>query len=236
MRTQTRSMRAATGIYTQPALIYRILRRRFGFLNWWPGETKAEILVGAVLTQQTSWKNVEKAIAELKRNNALNIEKLAKMNIRKLERLIRQSGFYRQKASRLKGICTYILKRHGSIEAMFRQDIAELRKELLSLNGVGRETADSIILYASEKPIFVIDAYTRRAMSRISGGVISEETDYDTLRAYFESHIKKDITLYKDFHAQFVELGKNYCKSKPLCEECPLNRVCIYASRENAKQ
>jgi len=236
MRTQARSMRAAAGIYTQPALIYRILRRRFGFLNWWPGETKAEILIGAVLTQQTSWKNVEKAIAELKRNNALSIEKIAKMNIGKLERLIRQSGFYRQKARRLKSICTYILKRHGSIEAMFRQDIAELRKELLSLNGVGRETADSIILYASEKPIFVIDAYTRRAMSRISGGVISEETDYDTLRAYFESRIKKDITLYKDFHAQFVELGKNYCKSKPLCKECPLNRVCIYAVRENAKQ
>ncbi len=212
----------------KPLDLYRAMRKRFGFLNWWPGETKFEILVGAVLTQQTSWKNVEKAIAELRKADCLSLECVSSVNARRLEKLVRQSGFYRQKAARLKGICSYISDNYRSLDAMFVKDPQELRKELLGLNGIGKETADSIILYAAEKPIFVIDAYTRRAVSRLSGGAVEESIDYDTLRLYFESKIPRDVTLYKDFHAQFVELGKGFCKTKPLCSECPLNGSCIY--------
>ncbi|MGC8478702.1 MAG: endonuclease III domain-containing protein [Candidatus Micrarchaeia archaeon] len=214
-----------------PISLYKALRKRFGFLHWWPGETKLEILVGAVLTQQTSWKNVEKAIAELKKANCIDLECLARINVHKLEKLIRQSGFYRQKAARLKGICSYIYRNYQGLDKLFEKDPQELRKELLSLNGIGKETADSIILYSAEKPVFVIDAYTRRSMSRITGGAISEDVDYDALRIYFESSIPKELSLYKDFHAQFVELGKNYCRTKPLCEECPLNSLCHYYAK-----
>ena len=150
-----------------PILIYRRLRRHFGFRDWWPGDSDFEVLVGAVLTQQTTWKNVEKAIANLKEADSLSMEKIASMDIRKLERLIRPSGYYRQKAKRLKGICARIKKEHGSLGNLLKLEKNGLRKELLSYNGIGMETADSIILYAAEKPVFVIDAYTKRAMHRI---------------------------------------------------------------------
>ncbi|MEM3227929.1 MAG: hypothetical protein QXK65_03220 [Candidatus Micrarchaeaceae archaeon] len=226
----------AAQAYSNPMLLYHALRKRFGFLDWWPGDTKFEILVGAILTQQTSWKNVEKAIANLKSAHVLNLKSMAKIKRVKLERLIRQSGFYRQKAQRLHGVCSYILNNYGSLQRMFKQEAKSLRKELLELNGIGRETADSIILYAAEKPIFVIDAYTRRAMARLSGGALDENEDYDALRKYFESRIRKDVELYKDFHAQFVELGKNYCKTKPLCPGCPLNDICIYYKKEKSQK
>lgn len=209
-----------------PMEIYALLRRRFGFLDWWPGDTKFEILVGAILTQQTSWKNVEKALANLKRAHALNLKRLAHIDKNELESYIRPSGFYRQKAWRLKGVCSYILSNYGTLERFFSRNAAELRNELLSLNGIGEETADSIVLYAAEKPVFVVDAYTRRAMHRITG--IDEKISYGELQRFFESRAKKDVGLYKDMHAQFVELGKNYCKTVPKCLECPLNSVCLH--------
>lgn len=209
-----------------PMKLYALMRGRFGFLNWWPADTKFEILAGAVLTQQTSWKNVERALANLRRAHALSLESIAHINITKLERLIRPSGFYRQKAARLKGICSYILGNYGTLERFLSQNATALRKELLSLNGVGEETADSIVLYAGGKPVFVIDAYTRRAMHRVAG--TSENISYGELQGFFESRARRNVRLYKDMHAQFVELGKRYCKAKPVCEGCPLNSVCMY--------
>jgi endonuclease-3 related protein len=210
-----------------PSLIYKKLRARFGFLDWWPGDTKFEIFVGAILTQQTSWNNVEKAIANLKAARCLNLEKISSLSTSSLESLIRPSGFYRQKARRLSGICKSVKKDYGSLRELFRLKKNELRKVLLSYNGIGNETADSIILYAAEKPIFVIDAYTKRAMHRITPN-IAEDVDYDYLQEYFKGRIKMSLNLYKDMHAQFVELGKRYCKTRPACAECPLNDVCEY--------
>ena len=208
--------------------IYKALRKHFGFRHWWPGDSPFEVFVGAVLTQQTTWLNVEKAISNLKHANALDINKIAYMKIADLRRLIRPSGYYRQKATRLKQLCRTIIKQYGSFNNMLMLDKNQLRKALLAYNGIGRETADSIILYAAEKPIFVIDAYTKRAMSRINPS-IRDDVDYDELRTYFEGSIKRNVRLYKDFHAQFVELGKNYCrKSFPLCSVCPLQNICSF--------
>ena len=215
----------------EPLIVYERLRRHFGFQKWWPGETDFEVFVGAILTQQTSWKNAEKALANLKKNDSLTIEKIAKMPIAKLQRLIRPSGFYMQKAGRLKSLCSTILKEQGSLERLFTMDTDELRGILLSYNGIGKETADSIILYASHKPVFVIDAYTKRAMHRINPS-ISENIAYDELKSYFEVRIGKQLQLYKDFHAQFVELGKSYCRKKPLCTDCPLSDMCSFGIAE----
>ncbi|MGA2800354.1 MAG: endonuclease [Candidatus Micrarchaeaceae archaeon] len=213
-----------------PILIYRRLRRHFGFRDWWPGDSDFEVLVGAVLTQQTTWKNVEKAIANLKEADSLSMEKIASMDIRKLERLIRPSGYYRQKAKRLKGICARIKKEHGSLGNLLKLEKNGLRKELLSYNGIGMETADSIILYAAEKPVFVIDAYTKRAMHRIDPS-ISADIEYEQLRGYFEERLEMKTELYNDFHAQFVELGKRYCTAaRPSCGECPLRDVCHFGA------
>ena len=216
----------------KPLQIYKKLRAHFGFLDWWPGDTNFEVFVGAILTQQTTWKNVEKAIANLKSSDSLSVKKIANMTISKLERLVRPSGYYHQKAGRLKSICRAILKEHGTFENLLAKDREELRKILLSYNGIGRETADSIILYAANKPIFFIDAYTRKSINRINPSV-KKDADYDELRNYFERNLKGNLTLYQDFHAQFVQLGKNYCKSKPLCSRCPLKGVCAYGIAEN---
>lgn len=205
---------------------YLTLKDWFGFLDWWPGETKDEIIIGAILTQNTNWKNVEKAIANLRKEQTLDLKKISSIKTGKLERLIRPSGFYRQKASRLKGFASYIFDNYKGLDQFFEKDLASLREELLSLKGIGPETADSIILYAAEKPIFVIDAYTIRIMSRIHGK--KKEFEYGDLQSLISKGIREDLALYKDFHAQFVELGKNYCKKEPLCEECPLSRICKY--------
>ncbi len=210
-----------------PSRIYRLLRRRFGFLDWWPGETKMEIVAGAILTQQTSWRNVERALSNLKAAKALELGALARMPIAKLELLVRPSGFYRQKARRLKGICSSVVRRYGTLERFFALERSSLREALLAMDGIGPETADSITLYAAGKPVFVIDAYTRRAMHRITG--MDENISYAVLQRFFERSLKRDVALYKDMHAQFVELGKRYCRPVPLCAECPLKGVCLHA-------
>jgi endonuclease-3 related protein len=213
-----------------PSLMYKKLRARFGFRDWWPGDTRFEIFVGAILTQQTSWNNVEKAIANLKAAHCLDMNKISSLSTGSLESLIKPSGFYRQKARRLSGICKAIKKNYGSLQRLFRLDKDELRRVLLSYNGIGNETADSIMLYAAEKPIFVIDAYTKRVMHRIDPA-IREDVEYGQLQEYFECRVEKNLELYKDMHAQFVELGKRYCKVKPVCTGCPLNSVCDYGAR-----
>ena len=212
------------------AELYKKLRDNFGYLNWWPGDTKVEIVVGAILTQNTAWKNVEKAIKNLKERKMLSLERLASAKLNELEEAIRPSGFYKQKAKRLSDLFKYIKANYSTLERFFDKDKNELRNELLNLNGIGNETADSIILYAAEKPTFVIDAYTKRIMHRVYG--IDEEIEYNKLKEYFESRLRQDLELYKDFHAQFVELGKRFCKKKPLCDECPIRDYCLYASKE----
>jgi len=212
------------------AELYKKLRDNFGYLNWWPGDTKVEVVVGAILTQNTAWKNVEKAIKNLKERKMLSLERLASAKLNELEDAIRPSGFYKQKAKRLGNLFKYIKINYSTLERFFDKDKNELRNELLNLNGIGNETADSIVLYAAEKPTFVIDAYTRRIMNRVYG--IDEEIEYNKLKEYFESRLRPDLELYKDFHAQFVELGKRFCKKKPLCDECPIRDYCRYASKK----
>ncbi|MGC8888760.1 MAG: endonuclease III domain-containing protein [Candidatus Micrarchaeia archaeon] len=214
--------------------LYARLRSHFGFLNWWPGETKTEIIAGAVLTQNTAWRNVEKAIKNLKEKKLLSLEALASASTAEIEKAIKPSGFYRQKAERLKGLFKYIKENYGSLNKFFSKGKDELRNELLSLKGIGRETADSIILYAAEKPTFVIDTYTRRVMHRVY--MLDENMDYDKLKAYFEERLDRDLNLYKDFHAQFVELAKRHCRKKPECAACPLNDVCRYAAKKIKKE
>jgi endonuclease-3 related protein len=182
-------------------------------------------MVGAILTQNTNWKNVEKAIAGLKQKGLLTPESLASADLRTIESAIRSSGYYRQKAKRLKLFAKWLVEKYdGRLDLLFAAPLSELRQELLSLNGIGPETADSILLYAGDKPVFVIDAYTRRVFGRM--GFISENASYCELQRFFESSLPSDVELFKDFHAQIVELGKTYCKKKPLCADCPLRRGC----------
>ncbi len=204
--------------------IYNKLKSNFGFLNWWPGDTKLEVVIGAILTQQTTWKNVEKAIIKLKNNNSLTFNYIVNCNLEDFGEMIKEVGFYKQKAKYIKNIFQFIEKNYKSLDNLFNLDKQELRKILLSLKGIGDETADSIILYAAEKTKFVIDAYTKRIMHRLFN--INKNIKYNDLQEYFERNIKNNLVLYKDFHAQFVELGKNYCKLNPLCINCPLTNIC----------
>jgi len=204
--------------------VYNRLFKRFGPQHWWPGETRFEVIVGAILTQNTAWKNVEKAIKNLKKEKMLNCKKIANMDTRKLEKMIQPSGFYKQKAERLKKFCKYLEKNYNSdLNKFFDRDTDIVRNELLSLNGIGNETADSILLYAGEKLKFVVDAYTVRVCERT--GVKKVKT-YHQLQDFFEKNLPKDIQLYKESHALIVELGKNFCRRKPRCDGCPLENMC----------
>jgi endonuclease-3 related protein len=192
--------------------IYNKLLDQFGHKLWWPADTPFEVVVGAILTQQTKWENVEKAIRNLNERRLLNAESLSRSQIDEIEGLVRCTGFYRQKAKRLKDISTFFLENPDVLE----KSGDELRIVLLSLKGIGEETADSIVLYAADKPRFVIDAYTRR-MCRCLG----IEGDYGELQSVFESSIQQDVPLYKEFHALIVEYGKQFC-GKKRCAECIL--------------
>src|SRR5574341_1804102 len=190
--------------------IYNKLLEQFGHKNWWPAETPFEVVVGAILTQQTKWENVERAIKKLKEMGLISAEMLSKARLEELEELVRCTGFYRQKAKRLKDISAFFFKNPDILELPANG----LRNVLLSLNGVGEETADSIILYAADKPRFVIDAYTKRMCRcmRIEG-------DYGELQSVFEHSLPQDVPLYKEFHALIVEYGKQVCGKKQ-CGEC----------------
>ena len=192
--------------------LYDIFLNLFGHKNWWPADTPFEVVVGAVLTQQTKWENVEKAIRNLKDNGLMAAEPLAKAELEKLEGYVRCTGFYRQKAKRLKDISIFFYENPG----IFDEPVDELRKTLLSLNGIGEETADSIVLYAADKPRFVIDAYTKRIC-----GCMGIEGNYGELQSLFEGSITVDVPLYKEFHALIVEYGKQFC-GKKRCDECVL--------------
>ena len=209
--------------------IYQTLHSHFGPQHWWPGESPFEVIVGAILTQQTSWNNVEKAIKNLKKEKLLDPKELHDIKSDKLEKLIQPSGYYRQKVKKLKNFTNFLWDNYdGKLEKLFNQPIPRLREELLSVNGIGKETGDSIILYAANKPIFVIDAYTKRILDRLG---ITREKDYDELQELFQKNLPQDVQLFNEFHALIVQLGKNYCKKKPKCDECPLKPSCNYAGK-----
>ncbi len=178
-----------------------------------------------ILTQNTNWKNVEKAIVQLNKNQLIDVNKIIKINNKKLANIIKSSGYHNQKAKKLKNFCHYINKHYNNnLKKLFNKNIVELRKELLSINGIGPETADSIVLYAAKKPIFVIDAYTKRIMNRIG----FKENTYDELQKLFMDNLKHNEKLFNEYHALLVELGKNICRKKPLCEKCLINKNCNY--------
>lgn len=271
--------------------IYNKLLKEYGRQGWWPltpeysfktkhhvgkpknSKHRFEIILGAILTQNTSWKNVEKAISQLNREKLVNINKISKTNHEKLANLIKSAGYYNQKAERLKIIADYIVKNYdGDIDGFFNKTffnddgsvklkkikeskfskmnksdelktsdtilehknnrvyknkgIGELRKELLEINGIGPETADSIILYAAEKPSFVVDAYTRRIFSRL--GLIDENAAYDEIQEFFMKTLPKNTELFKEYHALIVEHAKRHCKNKPICNNCPVIEFCKY--------
>ena len=193
-------------------LIYDLLLHELGPRHWWPADTAFEVVIGAVLTQQTRWENVERAIKNLKDHSLLEADFLSKVKTEELEELIRCTGFYRQKAMRLKNISTFFHENPDILE----KPADELRNILLSLDGVGNETADSIVLYAADKPKFVIDAYTKRMCK-----CIGIEGDYGKLQSVFESSLPRDVSLYKEFHALIVEYGKQFC-GKKRCGDCIL--------------
>jgi len=202
--------------------IFDKLHARFGPQHWWPGETPFEVMVGAILTQNTNWTNVSRAIATLREYNLLSFDALNDLSPDMLAEYIRPAGYYRLKAGRLKNLLILIRDRFdGDPENLFALDVPAMRRELLSVSGIGPETADSIILYAAEKPIFVVDAYTHRMLCRHDR--IDEDADYHAIQELFMDTLPEDVALYNEFHALIVRLGKEFCKkSKPRCQECPL--------------
>lgn len=230
-----------------PQTLYKLLNNRFGSLDWWPmdkeyhkkngSDQRFEVIIGAILTQNTAWSNVEKAILSLKSQKVLDINSISKINIKELQKLIKSSGFFNQKAERLKNLALYFTQNYqGNLDRFFKKDIFEIRKELLSLNGIGPETADSILLYAANLPIFVVDAYTKRICERLP---IATKISYEAIQSYFEKELAKSYTkdelvkIYNNLHATIVILGKNYCKKNPKCKECPLNKYCNYYKNSN---
>ena len=202
--------------------VYRRLYRRYGDLHWWPGRTPLEISVGAILTQNTAWTNVEKAIRRLREKRSLSVRVLARLAPGSLGRLIRSAGYFNVKARRLKNFIAFLQSRYGgSLKKMSRQEVDRLRPELLSVNGVGPETADSILLYAAGKPVFVIDAYTKRILSR--HGVTPYDKSYEEFKKIFTDALPADVHLYNQYHAMFVNVGKDFCRGRPRCGGCPLN-------------
>jgi len=202
--------------------IYQRLYRHFGPQQWWPGETPFEVMVGAVLTQNTNWKNVEKAIDNLKRAGVLSFEHLAELPVALLAEYIRPAGSYNIKAGRLQNLLATIVERYGgSLEAMQEEDTETLRRVLLQTKGIGPETADSILLYAFDRPVFVVDAYTYRIFTRHN--LIAEEFGYDEIQEYFMDNLEPDRALYNEYHALLVCTGKDFCKkTNPRCSDCPL--------------
>lgn len=210
--------------------IYRRLFQAFGPRRWWPGETPFEVMVGAILTQNTSWRNVEKAIAALKAKGILTPEGIRRLELSELEGLIRSSGFYRVKARRLKTFVDFLFHAFGGdLEKMRSADLWELRRKLLAVNGIGPETCDSILLYGLGKPIFVVDAYTKRILSR--HGFIEEKASYEAVQRLFMDHLPPEERLFNEYHALLVRLAKSYCTKKPKCALCPLGTPEVKGTR-----
>jgi len=202
--------------------IYEHLSGAFGPQRWWPGETRFEIIAGAILTQTTSWANVAKAIANLKGAKCLEPDMLHAMDRAELERLIRPAGYFRLKAKRLRNFTQWLFDAYeGRLDALDAIETHRLREELLGISGIGPETADSVLLYALGRPVFVVDTYTARVAVRHD--LIDPDIDYTQLQYLFESNLEPDVQLFNEFHALLVRVGKDFCKPTPRCDACPLN-------------
>jgi endonuclease-3 related protein len=207
-----------------PQEVYDLLFAAYGPQHWWPGETPFEVLVGAVLTQNTAWKNVERAIANLRDAGVLSPSALYALSTDELGELIRPAGYFRVKAVRLRNLLRLVVEKYeGSLDAMFATGLDSLREELLSINGIGPETADAILLYAGNLPTFVIDAYTARVLKR--HGWIEPEADYYAMKEYFESSLPREEQLFNEYHALIVQVGKQHCSRTAKCAGCPLEAL-----------
>ena len=256
--TQLPDCSAPPHIRGEIPLYYTSLLARYGPQNWWPAQSRFEVIVGAYLTQNTNWNNVEKALLNLRRARRLSLSAMREATIDQLEALVRPSGYFRQKARNLKTFISYLDQQYsGSLTRMFGEPTAKLRAELLALNGVGPETADSILLYAGNHPVFVVDAYTRRVLLR--HGIIGEKTRHEDIRSMVEHAISNSegeslvahhavpdprhpvsrmssaarSTLaqhFNELHALIVRVGNHYCRAKPICEGCPLQSFLKTAS------
>ncbi len=204
--------------------IYTALYAHYGAQKWWPAKTRFEVIVGAILTQNTNWGNVEKAIINLKRAKLLNPEAMRAVKVSELALLIKPAGYFNVKAGRLKNFLDTLFASYGGkLSRLFSIDQMKLREALLSINGIGPETADSILLYAAKKPAFVVDAYTKRIMTRHA--LAKEENSYHELQGLFTDNLTPKVQLFNEYHALIVMTGKDFCKTnKPLCTECPLGR------------
>lgn len=208
----------------KPLKIYKLLFDFFGPRYWWPAETPLEVIVGAILTQNTSWANVEKAITNLKKYDLLSVRKLRQVNPLHLAKIIRSAGFYNLKTKRLKNFINFLFSDYkGKLSLMFKAKTGRLRRELLSINGLGPETVDSILLYAGGKSVFVVDAYTKRILSRHK--LIAKESEYSQIQEYFMKSLPRNAKLFNEFHALLVQLGKDFCRKKPMCLKCPLSTL-----------
>jgi endonuclease-3 related protein len=215
--------------------IYDTLFKHFGTQHWWPAESPFEVIIGAILAQSTAWKNVEKGIANLKRAKVLDSAALRNISHKELAALIHSCGYYNAKTIKLKAFANWFGERYGDdLERMYVRDMDSLREELLGVHGVGEETADCILLYAVNKPSFVIDAYTRRIVDRL--GIKVRSNKYKDYQKLFMHNLPAEHQLYNEFHALITNLGKNICrKSQPLCGECPLREICkIHTSEYNS--
>lgn len=211
--------------------IYQLLYNTFGPQHWWPGETQFEIIVGAILTQNTNWANVEKAIANLKTADCLTPKKLHNLDLSRLSELIRPAGYYNIKARRLKNFITWLFDNYaGNLANLENTNTDKLRTELLAIKGVGCETADSILLYAMDRPVFVVDAYTARVAVR--HGLIEPDADYERLHELFQSNLPQNTKLFNEYHALLVKVGKEFCRKQARCLNCPLEKIPHTLERE----
>jgi endonuclease-3 related protein len=202
--------------------IYETLNAYFGDLHWWPGDSPFEVIIGAILTQNTAWRNVESAISNLKSRGYLYPGVIFTIDEKKLVDLIRPAGYYNIKTMRLKSFIQFLYEEYnGDLECMFAEDLWHLREKLLTVKGIGEETADSILLYAGNKPVFVIDAYTRRILLRHN--IIRADATYTEIQNLFMNNLPQSVPLYNQYHALLVNTGKCFCTKNPRCDECPLS-------------
>lgn len=207
--------------------IYSRLLERYGPQHWWPADEPFEIMVGAILTQSAAWGNVEKAIANLKAARALSPQVLRRLSPSEIAAFIHPCGYYNIKARKLKSLANWLKEYCGDdLERLCATDTGQLRKELLAVYGIGEETADSILLYVANKPVFVIDAYTRRIISRL--GLAPVSNSYAAYQSLFTDNLPADVGVFNEYHALLVCLGKNTCRSRPLCEQCCLKNICQF--------
>jgi endonuclease-3 related protein len=205
-------------------VIFQRLYEAYGPMHWWPGETPFEVMVGAILTQNTSWRNVEKAIQNLKAKKVLHVRGIHQLKRNQIASLIRSSGYFRIKADRLKAFVNFLSENYnGDLKKMMKERVETLRQKLLQVKGIGPETADSILLYGLKKPIFVVDAYTKRILSR--HGIISAKASYDEVQRFFIDYLPHNEGLFNEYHALLVHLGKTLCKKIPRCDRCPLEGI-----------